>query len=155
AKLLNRYDMLLSILWGLYLNVMTQGRVAESLTWAQEMLELAEAKGEADLRIAGNAMACISYSYMGRFTEAVLHADRVLGLYDLEKHRHLADFLIHDPKTVAGSFGSWSLWALGYPDRAAQLNHEKDEHARRRDHPFDLGFALHTGAHDFDRRCKF
>ncbi|MFL5281575.1 MAG: hypothetical protein ACJ8AW_11420 [Rhodopila sp.] len=42
---------------------------------------------------------------------------------------------------------------LGYPDRALRLNDEKDAHARRRGHPLDLGYALTTGAHEFDRRC--
>jgi ATP/maltotriose-dependent transcriptional regulator MalT len=31
---------------------------------------------------------------------------------------------------------------LGYPDRAVRLSDEAVEHARRRGHPFDLGFAL-------------
>ena len=70
------------------------------------------------------------------------HADKVLDLYDDEKHRHLADILNHDPKTLAGIYGSISTWMLGYPDRALRLNDEKDAHARRRGHPFDLGFAL-------------
>ena len=48
--------------------------------------------------------------------------------------------------------GSISTWMLGYPDRALRLNNEKDAHARRRGHPFDLGFALTAGAHDFDHR---
>ena len=43
---------------------------------------------------------------------------------------------------------------LGYPDRALRLNDEKDAHARRRGHPFDLGFALTIGAHEFDRRWE-
>jgi hypothetical protein len=43
---------------------------------------------------------------------------------------------------------------LGYPDRALRLSEEKDAHARRRGHPFDLGYALVTGAHEFDRRWK-
>ncbi len=33
------------------------------------------------------------------------HADKVLDLYDDEKHRHLADILNHDPKTPAGICG--------------------------------------------------
>ena len=43
---------------------------------------------------------------------------------------------------------------LGYPDRALRLSDEKDAHARRRGHSFDLGYALTTGAHEFDHRCK-
>ena len=35
-----------------------------------------------------------------------------------------------------------------------RLSDEKDAHARRRGHPFDLGYALHTGVHDFGHRCK-
>jgi predicted ATPase len=41
---------------------------------------------------------------------------------------------------------------LGYPDRALRLSDEKDAHARRRGHPFDLGVALTAGAHEFDHR---
>jgi tetratricopeptide (TPR) repeat protein len=39
---------------------------------------------------------------------------------------------------------------LGYPDQARAASDEKDEHARRRNHPFDLAFALTLGAQVFD-----
>ena len=116
------------------------------------MLNLAKATGDADLLIAGQAIACACYCWAGEFTKAVGHADRVLDLYDAETHRHLADILNHDPKTVAGIFGSISTWMLGYPDRALRLRDENDAHARRRGHPFDLGFALIIGTHEFDER---
>ena len=152
AKSLERHDALAPIFWGLTSNVLTQGRVAESLPWAQEMLDIAKATGDPDLLIAGHTLACACYCYAGEFTKALEHADKVLDLYDAEKHRHLADILNHDPKTAAGIFGSISTWILGYPDRALRLNDEKDAHARRRGHPFDLGFALTYGAHEFDHR---
>ena len=135
-------------------NVLAQGRVAEALPWAEEMLDIAEATGDADLLITGHAHACVCYCWAGEFTKAVEHADKVLDLYDAEKHRHLADILNHDPKTRAGIFGSMCTWILGYPDRALRLSDEKDAHARRRGHPFDLGFALTIGAHEFDHRCE-
>ena len=56
------------------------------------------------------------------------------------------------PKLTAGSYGSICTWILGYPDRALRLSDEKDAHARWRGHPFDLGFALTMGAHEFDHR---
>ena len=49
-------------------------------------------------------------------------------------------------------YASTSTWILGYPDRALRLNDEKDARARRRGHPFDLGYALTFGAHEFDHR---
>jgi predicted ATPase len=154
AKSLERHDALTPILWGLTANVQNQGRVAESLPWAKEMLILAEATGDADLLITGHTRACICYSWLGEFTKAVEHANKVLKLYDAEKHRHLADLINHDPKTWAGVFASICTWMLGYPDRALRLSDEKDAHARRRGHPFDLGYTLTTGAHEFDHRWK-
>jgi hypothetical protein len=143
---------LLPILWGLACDVLTQGRVAESLRWVEEMLDLAEATGDADLLISGHTAACGFYSWAGEFTKSVEHAVQVLNLYDVETHRHLAEILNEDLKTVAGIFGSISTWMLGYPDRALRLSDEKDAHARRRGHPFDLGYALIAGAHEFDHR---
>ena len=154
AKSLERHDVLAPILWGLTLNVLTQGRVAEALPWAEEMLEIAQATGDTDMLIAGHARVCSCYSWVGEFTKAVEHFDKVLDLYDDEKHHHLADILNHDPKTSAGTWASISTWILGYPDRALRLNDEKDAHARWRGHPFDLGFALSRGAQEFDHRYK-
>jgi class 3 adenylate cyclase/tetratricopeptide (TPR) repeat protein len=154
AKSLERRDALLHILWGLTCNIFTQGRVAEALPWATEILDIAEATGDADLLIAGHTVTSACYNYAGEFIKAVAHADKVLDLYDPEKHRHLADILNQDPKTQAGSHASVCTWILGYPDRASRLRHERDAHARRRGHPFDLGYALAIGAHEFDNRCS-
>ena len=154
AKSLDRDDALLPILRGLTVNILSQGRVAESLPWAEEMLDIAKASGDADLLIQAHIRACNCYCWAGELTKGLEHADEVLDLYDGEKHRHLADVLNHDPKTGAGIWGSICTWILGHPDRALRLSHEKDEHARRRGHPFDLGFALNSGPHEFDHRWK-
>jgi class 3 adenylate cyclase/tetratricopeptide (TPR) repeat protein len=155
AKSLERHEALVPILSGLTSNVQTQGRIEESLRWAEEMLEIAEATGDPDLLIVGHARACACNCYAGKFIKSVEHADKVLDLYNDDRHFHLADILNQDPKTSVGIFGSISTWILGYPDRALRLNDEKDGHARRRGRPFDLGFALTMGAHEFDRRSEF
>ena len=152
AKLLKRHDALAAIYWGLTSNIYAQGRAADSLWLAEEMLVLATATGDGDLMITGHAAACACQCWVGEFTKAVEHADKVIDLYEDEKHRHVADLLNQDPKTIAGVCGSISTWMLGYPDRALRLNDEKDEHARRRRHCIDLGYALRTGAHVYDHR---
>ena len=116
------------------------------------MLDVAEATGDADLLITGHMNASISYGLVGEFTKALEHSSKAFDIYDDEKHRHLADLNNQDPKTMAGIFASTSTWMLGYPDQAMRLANEKDAHARRRGHPFDLGFALTMGAHEFDHR---
>ena len=99
AKSLERHDALLPILWGLTSNILTQGRVAESLPWVEEMLDIAKATGDADLLITGHGLPAAATVWAGEFTKVLEHADKVLDLYDAEKHRHLADILNHDPKT--------------------------------------------------------
>ena len=135
-------------------NILAQGRVAESLPWAEEMLDLAKVTGDTDLLVTGHALACACYCSAGEFIKVLAHADKVRDLYDGEKHRQLADILNKDPKTLAGIFGSMCTWILGYPDRALRLNDEKDAHARRHGHPFDLGYALTMGVHEFDHRWR-
>jgi predicted ATPase len=152
AKSLGRHDALAPIFWGLTNIVINQGRVVASLQWAEEMLDLAKATGDADLLITGHSIASGNNFWAGEFTKSVEHADQVLLLYDDETHHHLADILNSDPKTIAGIFASISTWILGYPDRALRLSDEKDAHARWRGHPIDLGFALIWGAHVLDHR---
>jgi tetratricopeptide (TPR) repeat protein len=154
AKSLERNDALLPILWGLTFYVQTQGRVAESLPWAEEMLDIAKATGDPDLLIAGHALASACYFWMGKLIKALEHRDKMLALYDGERHGHLVDMLNHDPKTGVGTLASISTWMLGYPDRAVRLGDETVAHARRRAHPFDLGWALTQGAEVFDFRCE-
>jgi tetratricopeptide (TPR) repeat protein len=152
AKSLERYDTMAPIFWGLTNNILSQGRVAESLPWVEEMLEIAERSGDADLLITGHGSACNCHAWAGNLIEAVEHADKVLKLYDDKMHHHLADILNHDPKSTAGTYASICTWMLGYPDSALRLNDEKDAHARQRGHPFDLGYALTIGVHEFDHR---
>jgi len=135
AKSLERNDALLPILSGLQYNVQSQGRVAESLRWVEEMLETAKATGDPDLLITGHAAACGCYFWMGELIKALEHGDKVLDLYGGEKHGHLVDILNHDPKTMVSGFSSISTWMLGYPDRAVRLSDEAVANARRRAHP--------------------
>jgi class 3 adenylate cyclase/tetratricopeptide (TPR) repeat protein len=154
AKSLERNDALLPILWGMTHNVFTQGRVAEALPWTEEMLATAKATGDSDLLISGYMAACARHFWMGELNDALKYADKVLDIYDGEKYRHLVDILNHDPKTSMGTFSSVITWMLGYPDRALRLFHEAEAHARRRAHPFDLGYTLTVGAEAFDHRCE-
>ncbi|MDQ3260622.1 MAG: hypothetical protein M3Q00_07540, partial [Pseudomonadota bacterium] len=154
AKSLGRHEALVPILYGLWANVMTQGRIAESLAWVNEMLATAEASGDPELLIVGHRAACTTHFYRGDFNRSRVHGDRVLALYSEEQHRHLADIMNTDPKTGAGIYVSLVAWMLGYPERAVQLCDANVAHARRRGHPFDLGFALTASGQVSDYRCE-
>ena len=153
AKSLGQIDALPLIIWGLLMNLLTQGRVAESQVWADEILDVAKTTGHAGLQILGHTAAAARYFWMGNLIAALHHGEKVMELYRAEKHGHLLTMLNQDPKTVAGVYRAICTWMLGYPNKAVRLLAENESHARRLGHPFDLGFALSTGADVFDHLC--
>ena len=154
AKSLSRHEALVPIYYGLWVRVLYQGRVADCLNWVNEMLASAEDTGDPDLLIMGHRAACSTHYYRGDLIQSRAHGDRVVALYDEEGHRHLADFTNVDPKTAVGVYASLTDWILGYPDRAVLVSDANDTQARRRGHPFDLGWALTVGGPLWDFRCE-
>jgi class 3 adenylate cyclase/tetratricopeptide (TPR) repeat protein len=150
AQSLRRTDALVPILWGLYIWVFCRGRVAESLLWVERAMNAAETYGDLDLLILGHFAAVNAHYWLGDPVKAREHADRVLALYIEDRHAHLVGMLNHDPKSHALIFSAISTWMLGYPEQAAQMIDAAHDHARRRGHPFNLGWSLTTGAHVFD-----
>jgi class 3 adenylate cyclase/predicted ATPase len=145
ALSLGRNKALLPIIWGLFWNVMSPGRAAESIKWAREMVRIAEVTSDSDLVITAQVLMSATYYWTGEYVSCLKHRDEVEKLYDPVKHYHLAGILNEDPKTLVGSYAATVTWILGYPDRAAQLCEETNAHARLRGHPFDQGFALTEG----------
>jgi predicted ATPase len=154
ANSLGRNDALLPILWGLFRHVLTRGRVAESLRWVAELMNAANASGDADLLILAHHAALNAHFWLGDLTKTREHADRVLTLYSEERHGHLVGILNHDPKTFALFFSAQSAWMLGYPEQAVRIGDAALDHARGRGHPFDLSWALTIGAEVFDYLCE-
>jgi predicted ATPase len=154
AKSLGRHQALPPVYWGLWVNVMVQGRVADSIGLAEETLAAAAATGDPDILIVGHMEAMISNFWLGELLTARAHGDKILDLYREEDHRHIVMLINHDPKTITGLYAANWTWMLGYPDQAVVISEAKDSHGRIRGHPVDLGLALTLGAHAFDYRCE-
>ena len=150
ANAMRRNDALLPILWGLFRHVLARGRVAESLRWVTQLMNAAETYGDPDLPILGHLAALYAHYWLGDPIKTREHADQLLTLYSEERHGYLAGILNHDPKTISLSFSAASTWMLGHPERALSILDAAHDHARRRGHPFDLGWALTTGIHVLD-----
>jgi predicted ATPase len=131
---------------------MIQGRLAESFDWVKDMLATAEASGDVDLSIEAHRAASGTHFWRGDLPQSRAHGDRVLALYDEERHRHLADLMSMDPQTTVGVYESFGTWILGYPDRSVRVSEASVAHARRRGHPFDLGWVLTLGTLIWDYR---
>jgi tetratricopeptide (TPR) repeat protein len=149
AKALGQPGAIIQVLWGLWVYYLIRGRVRQSVPLAEEALQVAQRADDEALLVA-RVIAAATHFWHGELTEAVKQGDAILALYDERKHWHIADQFNHDPKTIAGIYGQHCLWILGYPAQALDIARSKDEHARRRAHPFDLGFALTQGSHIYD-----
>jgi class 3 adenylate cyclase/predicted ATPase len=150
ANTLRRSDALAPIFWGLFTHVLCRGRVAESMRWVTQLMNAAETSHDPDLLIVGHLAAVTAYFWLGDPIKTREYADRVLAFYSEERHGHLLDILNHDPKTHSLIYSAQSTWMLGFPEQAARISDAKDAHARRRGHPFALGFALTFGTQVFD-----
>jgi predicted ATPase len=149
ANALRRNDALVPILWGLFIHLLARGRVAESRRWVTQLMNAAETYGDPDLLIVGHHAAVVANFWLGDPIKVREHAARVLSLYSEERHGHLVGILNTDPKTQTLGFSALSTWMLGYPEQAVGISDATHIHARRRRHPFDLGWALTTGGEVF------
>jgi predicted ATPase len=77
---------------------------------------------------------------MGELVRARKHFEEAIALYDFERHRGIAGFV--DPGVSALSYLAWTLWQLGYPDRALKKSNEALALAPALSHPHSHIFAL-------------
>jgi predicted ATPase len=146
ANSLRRSDALVPILRGMFIHVLTRGRVAESMRWTTQIMNAAETYGDPDLQILRHYSMVSAYFHLGDPLKAREHADRVLALYSEER---LGSLNI-GPKSGSLAYSALSTWMLGYPEQAVRISEAGAAHARRRGHPFHLAWVLTNGAEVFD-----
>ena len=139
-------------LWAMWVNTTTQGRVEDSLEWAERLLAEGEQIGDIDLRMFGHGAAMISNFCHGRLADAQKHGGKILELYDPHHASRWMQVTANDFKTLVGIWSCQWTWMLGYPDQAVRMSDERNAHARQLGHAFNLGFALTLGAYVFDYR---
>ena len=143
---------MLPVLHGLWVHHMSAGRHEVALGWARRQLALADEHDDEILELNGHRGLMTSHFWSGDLGGSLEHGDRIRERYDPDRHGAIAEVTNADPYTADGSYRCQSLWMLGHPDQARAVSDEKDEFARRRNHPFDLCFALTIGALTFDYR---
>ena len=139
-------------LWGLWVQLMSVGPVAESLKWAKQLLRAGEKPRNEELLLVGHMAVMVTNFWLGNPRVVKKHADEIIKLYDRNRHGQIVKSINHDPKTLAEIYLSQVLWILGYPKQAADIVKDRDDHARLINHPFDTAFALTLGAWVFHYR---
>ena len=139
-------------LWGIWINTITQGRIAESPHWAGRLLREGTRSRNIDLQILGHRASLSSRFYLGKLNKVLAQRDKVLALYDLRRAAHWRKLTGNDVRTAVGNFASHALWMLGYPDQASKMSDQNYAESRQLAHPFDIGWALTWGSYVFDYR---
>src|SRR5262249_22527007 len=137
---------LFSVVWGITAHHLVKGDISLHLDLSARLLEIAERSKDSNRLVVAHTSRTLSCYFSGQFTTARRHLDEVLARYDWNSHWHLAHVYAVDRKMIASQFGTWTLWKLGFPDQAAALELELNQHARRLEHPNSLAQALTGGA---------
>ncbi len=150
AQSLQQHSAYLPILNALAVHYMCMGRLAQSLRWADRLLDAGAELDDNRLKVVGYRAASASQFWLGEFKDARRSGDKVHQLYDPERHWDLVSLTNTDPFTGEGIYRGQYLWMMGYPDQALTAYQAAEANARRRGHPFDLGFVLTLGAQVFE-----
>ena len=139
-------------LWWMWTSTITQGRIADSLQWAERLLAEGNDTGDINLQIFGHAATMVQYFLNGRMAEAREHADRALAMYDPQRAQRWIQLTGHDLKTFVEVYACQLIWMQGYPEQAVRMSERSSAHAREVGHAFNLVWAVTFGAYVFDYR---
>ena len=128
---------LFPFLYGLWVNHLERLEFRSAYQIGEELLLRAESTGDSTLLLQAHQALGVTAHRMGRFQLAREHLETALSLCGARRLRPLGV----DMEVICRSQLSWTLWFLGYPNRALRMNHRAVEVARALSDPFSLIFA--------------
>jgi predicted ATPase/class 3 adenylate cyclase len=135
------------VLHGLWTYHIVRAQHRRAFELAQEVLAMGMANGDQGLQIQGNMDVGWSHFFHGRLSAAREHLERVLALYDHERHSSHAFTFGDNPATSAGNNLAQVLWLLGYPDASLHRSEQTLETLRSViKHPYSVAFGLDLAA---------
>lgn len=124
---------------------------------AEESLTVAQHVQDPALRLGAYDMLGQTYYVLGEFVRARYHLEQGLALSDLQSLRSSA-FLVggEEPGLACRGFAAFTLFHLGFPDRALQQIHEAFRLAQQLHSPFNSAwiFAIAAQLHQFRQEAR-
>jgi class 3 adenylate cyclase/predicted ATPase len=138
---------LVPVLHGLWSYHIVRAQHTSALALGEQVLQLGAATSDDGLLLQGNMEVGWSHFFLGEPEQAREHLERVLALYDHERHSSHAFTYGDNPATSARSVLASVLWLLGYPDQALQCSEENLAILRSRvQHPYSVAFGFTLAA---------
>ncbi|MGD8866377.1 MAG: hypothetical protein PVI01_02085, partial [Gemmatimonadales bacterium] len=125
------------------------GKLERGYAVGEELLESGQQEADSLLIVEGHYVLGISSFWLGRFAQSREHLEQALAHYDPQQRAtHLALYA-QDPHVVCLSRLAWTLWYLGFPERAVDISRECLTRALELDHPFSQAYVLYFLTHLF------
>ncbi|MFQ5946713.1 MAG: AAA family ATPase, partial [Anaerolineae bacterium] len=145
---------LFPVLWGMWLLYLGQGKHEPARQLAEQCLSLAHSVHDSGLVLEAQLLLAVSLFFLGKFSQARVHFEQGIALYDPQQHHALAfRYGNLDPGVASLFYLAYTLWLLGYPDQALERENEALTLAQKLAHAYTLARGLHWSAilHQFRR----
>ncbi|MEZ2131924.1 MULTISPECIES: AAA family ATPase [unclassified Sinorhizobium] len=136
---------LLPVLYGDWVFHVVRAELEAGRKAGEDLLRRAREEGDVSAETVGNRIVGTDAFLRGELVIAREYLEKSLALYDPQQHRSLAFLFAQDPRVAGMSVLSWTLFALGYPDRARTKSNEALADAGELSHRNTLGYALLYG----------
>ena len=134
-------------LHGLWTNHIVRAQHTSAIALGEQVIQLGAATNDDGLLLQGNMEVGWSHFFLGELKQAREHLERVLALYDHERHSSHAFIYGDDPATSARNALAQVLWLLGYPDQALRCSEENLAILRSLvEHPYSVAFGFTLAA---------
>ncbi|BAO30161.1 AAA family ATPase [Sulfuritalea hydrogenivorans] len=129
-------------IWGLWASASSRDGYPHALELAHRLLRMADQDDDPIHAAQGHFAVADTLYWQADFHAAREHLEHAVATCLPAHHkRHVADFG-EDAGVTAGSYLSWVLWFLGFPDQARETSRKTLVLARRLGHPYSLAYAL-------------
>jgi predicted ATPase len=137
---------LFRVLFGLwrYSHVRAQLQTARAL--GEQLVSLANSQSDPALLVEAYGPLGQTLGMQGELILAREQLNRVIALYEPQRHNAQAFRFGYDPGVYARAMQGWVLWLLGYPEHALRRSHDALSLAHQESHPFTLALTLATVA---------
>ncbi len=135
-----------AVLRGLASMYLLMTEFGKGLELGNRMLELSEAEDDVNMRIDGHLIVGSAVVFLGDLEAGLQRLDTAIGLFGDASPRVTGTRLGNDPRVACLTTSGFTLWLLGFPDRAVERMDAAIELSRRLGHPYTTAYALHHSA---------